>query len=130
VVRIPWLAVPSARSRRFLTGSSQTLSLREVSLLADTLRALEGQLLRGADGTARRLRLLPAASEAEIKALEQCLPCPLPEEVRAALKVSKGLANGPTESWSLMDLGGFGLEELLPYAYAIAHDGFWELLGS
>jgi hypothetical protein len=48
----------------------------------------------------------------------------LPADVRDALRVAKGLANGPLESFSLIDLEGFGLEEMLPHAYSIAHDGY------
>ena len=38
--------------------------------------------------------------------------------------MSTGLANGPLESFGLLDLEGFGLEEAFPNAYSIAHDGY------
>jgi hypothetical protein len=93
-------------------------------MLADTLRGLAGVRLRDEDGNEQVLSLQPGATEAELQALEARLPCPIPAEIREALRVSKGLANGPIESFSLVDLEGFGLEEMLPHAYSIGHDGF------
>lgn len=93
-------------------------------MLADTLRALAGARLRDEDGDEQIIELLPPATAEELLALEAGLPAPLPREIREALMVSKGLANGPLESFSLVDLEGFGLEEMFPYAYSIAHDGF------
>jgi cell wall assembly regulator SMI1 len=99
-------------------------------VLADTLKELAGRRLTDRDGDTTVLELLPPATDAEISALEASLPGPLPDEVRAALRISTGLANGPLESVSLLDLAGFGLEEAFPHAYSIAHDGcgnFWIL---
>jgi cell wall assembly regulator SMI1 len=93
-------------------------------MIADALRRLSGLRLKDEDGHDEIIELQPPATEAEIQALEGRLPCRIPDDIRDALRVSKGLANGPLESFSLVDLEGFGLEELLPYAYSIAHDGF------
>ena len=93
-------------------------------MLADTLREIAGTRLVDTDGNVTVLELLPPATDAEIRALEAKLPGLLPNEMRAALAVSTGLANGPLESFSLLDLEGFGLEEVFPYAYSIAHDGY------
>jgi hypothetical protein len=93
-------------------------------MLADTLRSIAGKRLVDMDGDATVLELLPPATDAQIRALEASLPGPLPVELRAALAVSTGLANGPLESFSLLDLEGFGLEEVFPHAYSIAHDGY------
>ena len=93
-------------------------------MLADALKELAGQRLTDEDGRTTVLELLPPATEAEIRALEATLPGQLPDEVRAALRISTGLANGPLESFSLLDLAGFGLEDAFPHAYSIAHDGF------
>jgi cell wall assembly regulator SMI1 len=98
--------------------------------LASTLGSLRGRRLRDEDGHEYALELLPPADEAELARLTQALPGPLPADVREALLVSKGLANGPLESFSLVDLEGFGLEEAFPHAYSIAHDGagnYWLL---
>ena len=92
--------------------------------IADALRRLAGLKLEDADGNEEILTLEPPATEDEIRALEARLPCPIPQDIRDALRVTKGLAHGPLESFSLIDLEGFGLEEMLPYAYSIAHDGF------
>jgi hypothetical protein len=94
------------------------------SLLAETFQQLAGLRLRDEDGHEQSLELQPPATEAEVHTLEAGLPCPIPGDIRAAHRVSKGLANGPLESFSLVDLEGFGLEDMLPYAYSIAHDGF------
>jgi cell wall assembly regulator SMI1 len=99
-------------------------------VLADTLKELAGRRLNDEDGHSTVLELLPPATDAEIRMLEATLPGPLPDEIRAALGISTGLANGPLESFSLLDLEGFGLEEAFPHAYSIAHDGsgnFWIL---
>lgn len=94
------------------------------SSLAETLQQLAGLRLRDEDGHEQILELQPPATEPEVHTLEADLPCPIPGDIRGALRVSKGLANGPLESFSLVDLEGFGPEDLLPYAYSIAHDGF------
>jgi cell wall assembly regulator SMI1 len=93
-------------------------------MLADALRRLADLRLRDADGHEQILKLQPPATEEEIRTLADRLPCPIPDDIRNALRVSKGLANGPLESFSLVDLEGFGLDDLLPCAYSIAHDGF------
>jgi cell wall assembly regulator SMI1 len=99
-------------------------------MLAHMLRSLAGLRLTDEDGQAHVLELRPPATHAEIQRLEEMLPAPLPAEMRAALSVTTGLENGPLESFSLLDLEGFGLEEAFPHAYSIAHDGsgnYWVL---
>ena len=99
-------------------------------MLADALRSLAGLQLTDEDGKPHVLELLPPATEAEIRKLEAALPAPLPGEIRDALRVTTGLANGPLESFSLLDLEGFGLDEAFPHPYSIAHDGagnYWIL---
>ena len=93
-------------------------------MLADTLREIAGKRLVDTDDDVTVLELLPPATAEQIRALEASLPSPLPDEIRAALAVSTGLANGPLESFSLLDMEGFGLEEAFPHAYSIAHDGY------
>jgi cell wall assembly regulator SMI1 len=93
-------------------------------VLADLLRSLAGLRLTDGEGEEHVLRLRPPATAAEIRKLEDALPAPLPGEMRAALGASTGLANGPLESFSLLDLEGFGLEEAFPHVYSIAHDGY------
>jgi len=93
-------------------------------MLAETLRGLAGLRLRDEDGHEQTIELEPPATDAELQALEAGLPCPIPDDIRAALRVSRGLANGPLESFSLIDLAGFGLDEAFPCPYSIAHDGF------
>ena len=92
--------------------------------LASTLRSLHGRRLRDEDGKEHVLELLPPADEGDLARLTAGLPGRLPDDVREALLVSKGLAGGPLESFSLLDLEGFGLDEVFPHAYSIAHDGF------
>jgi cell wall assembly regulator SMI1 len=93
-------------------------------MLADMLRSLAGLQLTDEDGQAHVLELRPPATDAELRRLEETLPAPLPDEIRAALGVTTGLVNGPLESFSLLDLEGFGLEEAFPHVYSIAHDGY------
>ena len=93
-------------------------------MLADTLRAISGRRLVDTDGEETVLELLPPATDAQIRALEAALPGPVPNEIRAALAVTTGFAAGPLESFSILDLEGFGLEEVFPHAYSIAHDGY------
>ncbi len=93
-------------------------------MLADTLQQLAGLRLTDQDGNEAILELQPPATEAEIRQIAAALPGRLPVEIRDALRVAKGLANGPLESLSLVDLKGFGLDEAFPHAYSIAHDGF------
>jgi hypothetical protein len=93
-------------------------------MLADTLKELAGRRLIDTDGEVTHLKLLPPATDAQIRELEARLPGPLPDEMRAALQVTTGWQEGPLESFSLLDLAGFGLEEAFPNAYSIAHDGY------
>jgi cell wall assembly regulator SMI1 len=93
-------------------------------MLATTLQSLAGLRLKDENGTEEILELQPPATEDELRRIEAAVPCPIPDEIRAALRVTKGLANGPLESFALVDLEGFGLEEMLPSPYSIAHDGF------
>src|SRR6185312_1663488 len=103
-------------------------------MLADALRELAGLRLRDRQGKERVLELLPPATEAQLRRIEAALPCALPGDVRDALGVAAGLATSPLESFSLVDLEGFGLDEVFPSPYSVAHDGsgnYWvlDLLG-
>ena len=93
-------------------------------MLADTLRACAGQRLVDSDGEVTTLKLLPPATPQQVRALEARIPSPLPDEIRDALAVTTGFVESPVESFSLLDLEGFGLEEVFPDAYSIAHDGY------
>jgi SMI1 / KNR4 family (SUKH-1) len=93
-------------------------------MLARAFQQLAGLKLKDEDGDEQIIELLPPATEAEIRTIESRVPCPIPSDVRDALAVTKGLANGPLESFSLIDLEGFGLEDAIPDAYSIAHDGY------
>jgi hypothetical protein len=75
-------------------------------MLADALKTLAGTKVVDADGAVEVIELLPPATDAQIRALEAALPGPLPDEIRAALAVTAGLANGPLESFSILDLEG------------------------
>jgi len=99
-------------------------------MLADTLKAIAGRRLVDTDGDATHIELLPPATAQQIRELEAKLPGPLPDEIRAALAVTAGFANGPLESFALLDLEGFGLDDAFPHPYSIAHDGagnYWIL---
>ncbi|MEP6686814.1 MAG: SMI1/KNR4 family protein [Gemmatimonadales bacterium] len=93
-------------------------------MLADALRSLAGLRLTDEDGHAHVLKLRPPATQEQVRKLEAGLPAPLPEEIRQALQVTTGLANGPLESFSLLDLEGSGLDEAFPHPHSIAHDGY------
>jgi SMI1 / KNR4 family (SUKH-1) len=101
-----------------------TAAFERLVMLDRTFQELAGLRLKDEDGNEQTIELQPPASEAEIRALEARVPGTIPDDVRNALRVTKGLANGPLESFSLVDLEGFGLEEMLPDAYSIAHDGY------
>lgn len=92
--------------------------------ILQVLQAVKGATLKEEGGSEYRLELLPAATAEEIISLEAVLPHPLPAELKLALNFSKGFANGPLETLSLLSLEPFGLEDLFPFAYPIGHDGF------
>ena len=93
-------------------------------MLADTLRGLNGKKLVDTDGEVTVIELAPPATADQIRQLESRLPAPLPDDIRDALRVTTGFEQGPLESFSLLDLEGFGLDEVFPDAYSLAHDGF------
>lgn len=93
-------------------------------MLAEALRDVAGAQLVDEDGEEEVLELLPPATDAEVARAESTFSVPLPTELRAALRVSAGFANGPIESLSFLDLAGFGMEDVFPNAYALGHDGF------
>jgi len=93
-------------------------------MLADTLREVAGAHLVDEDDHQETLELLPPATDAEIARLESELSVPLPAELRAALRVTTGFANGPLEQLGFLDLAGFGMEDVFPCAYPLGHDGF------
>ena len=63
-------------------------------MLANTLRELAGLRLKDEHGEEQVLTLQPPATEAELQTIEARLPRRIPYEIREALTVSKGLANG------------------------------------
>jgi hypothetical protein len=93
-------------------------------MLIDAFRETAGLELTDADGNTETLRLLPPATVEELAELEATFSAPLPDEIRAALALTKGLENPPIESLSLVDLDGLGLEQVFPHAHSIGHDGF------
>jgi hypothetical protein len=93
-------------------------------MLADILRDVAGTRLVDEDGDEVVLELLPPATDGEVATVEAAFPMPLPAELREALRVSTGFANGPLESFSLLDVTGFGMDDVFPNAYPVGHDGF------
>jgi hypothetical protein len=57
-------------------------------VLAATLRSPAGLRLTYDDGDEHVLELLPPASDAELRAIEAATPCPLPDDIRDALRAS------------------------------------------
>ncbi len=94
--------------------------------LVDRFLALKGRRFTDEDGNEYQLALLPAMSGADIAAFEERIPCPVPNDIRALLNVTRGVENGPLESFDISGMmeGGFGLEEIFPTPLSIAHDGF------
>jgi hypothetical protein len=95
-----------------------------MSMLAKTLREVAGARLVDDDGVEDTLELLPPPTDSETAELEDALSVPLPTELREALRVTAGFANGPIESLGFLDPGGFGMDDVFPNAYSVAHDGF------
>jgi hypothetical protein len=93
-------------------------------MLAETLRELAGSPMTDEDGREEKLELLPPATDAEIARVEASFSVNLPTELKDALRVSAGFANGPIESLGFLDVDGFGMEDVFPDAYPLGHDGF------
>jgi hypothetical protein len=93
-------------------------------MLSETLRDLAGASMTDEDGNGVRLELCPPATEAEIAQIEASISVALPTELREAMRVSVGFANGPLESLGFLDVDGFGMEDVFPNAYPVGHDGF------
>jgi hypothetical protein len=93
-------------------------------MLAETLRQLAGASLTDEDGHEESLELLPPATEEEIAGIGASFSVAIPTELRDAMLVSAGFANGPLESLGFLDVEAFGMEDLFPNAYPVGHDGF------
>ena len=93
--------------------------------LVELVKTAANMTMVDEDGAVEHLQLSPPLALSEITALEQQLPCALPQDVRELLLVARGFANGPLESLEFAGLpGGFGMEEIFSCPLAIAHDGF------
>ncbi len=102
----------------------------------NVMKQADGMELEDEEGNTATLKLLPPLSEAEMRALEGSLPCPLPEEARELFSYCRGLEfEGEGEFSDIVQEvdfsgleGGFGLEEIFPHAISMVHDGagnFW-----
>jgi cell wall assembly regulator SMI1 len=90
----------------------------------EILKKAEGLKFTSEDGDADELALLPPLPPDEIDKLQAKLPCRIPEEIRELLSFCRGF-DGVLEAIDFSGLsGGFGMEEILPHALPIAHDGF------
>ena len=102
--------------------------------LVDLIKQAEGQTIRGEKGRREPLRLLPPASDEQVRKLEQALPGPLPAEIRELFTLTRGFENGPYE----VDFSGYGRDafgertafgvvsecfQILPDKLSIATDG-------
>ncbi len=94
--------------------------------LAERFQSLKGRHITDEDGEEYTLELQPAMSDADIAALEKQLPCPIPADIRAALKITQGFVNGPLDAFDIGGVlkNGFGFDEIFPHAFPIAHDGY------
>jgi SMI1 / KNR4 family (SUKH-1) len=96
-----------------------------VNSLVELLKASEGKLLVDEDGNHEHLRLLPPLSSAELQALANRIPCPVPQEVQELFSFSRGFKGG---ALAMVDFSGVGegwqMEEILPHALPLAGDGF------
>jgi hypothetical protein len=93
--------------------------------LAELVSETAGTELVDEDGHTEILRLAPPLTPAELRALETELPCRIPDEVHELLSFARGYENGPLEAFEFAGVpGGFGMEEILPHALAVAHDGY------
>jgi hypothetical protein len=74
--------------------------------------------------------LSPGATDDDLSRIEELLGLRLPTELRAALSLTTGFEAGPLLSFDLLDVEGFGMDDVFPFAYPLAHDGagnFWVL---
>lgn len=91
---------------------------------AELLRAADGRRVVDEDGNEARITLAPPISPPELRDLESRIPCPLPDDARELLSVSRGLENGPLESMDFAGVTEPFMEEVFPHGLPIAHDGF------
>src|SRR5262245_40200057 len=92
--------------------------------LAQRFEGLRGRRFADEDGEEYELALLPPMAAHEIAELEKKLPCPIPGDIRALLSVTRGLENAPLDVFVIAEImDGFGIDEIFPCAWPIAHDG-------
>ncbi len=94
--------------------------------IAERFLELKGRTFKTEDGDDYELEFLPGMTDSELAALERRIPCPIPDDIRALLKVTRGFNGCAIEPFDVagMSEGGFGLEEIFPSALDIGHDGF------
>lgn len=93
-------------------------------MLAETLREIAGAHLVDEDGRECTLELLPPATDDEIAEAEAAFSVPLPTELREAMRLAAGLANGPIESLGFLNYAAFGMDDVFPNGYPLGHDGY------
>jgi hypothetical protein len=100
--------------------------------LADLVRSAAALRMENEDGEVETFRLMPGLTAQQLDQLQATLPCPIPDDVRELLLLSRGFENGPGEStgfagWlgegSPCEEEGFGMEEIFPHPLSIHHDG-------
>lgn len=90
----------------------------------EVMKKAQGLKFQSEDGDIDDIKLLPPLTDIELDKLQQKLPCRIPDEARELLSYCRGF-DGVLESIDFSGLdGGFGMEEIFPYALPIAHDGF------
>src|SRR3954471_9467771 len=122
--RLPGSRGTTPSPRKVGSTALRLLHENDEPMIADALRRVAGLRLTDEDGHEHTLTLQPPATEDEIRELETRLQCPLPGDIRDALRVSRGFADRQSESFSLLHHEALGLEDLIPHAYSIAYDGF------
>src|SRR6266487_4091400 len=99
--------------------------------LIQRIKELEGITLHDEDGETHVLHFRSPLSHEALGRLEKSLPCPMPDEIRELLSITRGFVNGPLGGIDFSGgPGGFEFLEIFPCALSITGTGdgcgnFW-----
>jgi hypothetical protein len=94
-----------------------------MNAIIDLLERTRGTIFTNEDGIESSFSLLPPLSNEELAALQEKLPCKIPDDMLEVFRFARGFEGGSLENVDFSGYG-FGWEEMIPHGVELAADGF------